>query len=54
MWSDANGIELHEPGSKAPARVSNEGGFPNLIGLPDGSMLAAWEQNGSIHLERLP
>ncbi len=49
-WSGASGIEIHQPGAKEPICVSPAGGFPALTGLPNGSLLAAWEQDGAIKL----
>ena len=54
IWSSKTGIELLAPGGEAPVKVADEGAFPSLAGLPDGSALAAWEQNGTIHTARLP
>ena len=52
-WSTANGIEARLPGAAAPQHLSDAGGFPALLTLPDGSILAAWEENGSIATRRL-
>lgn len=49
-WSGASGIEIHEPGAKEPICVSAAGAFPALTSLPNGSVLAAWEQDGAIKL----
>ena len=48
------GIELKKPGAKAPSAISTGGGFPALVALQDGGMLAAWEEKGANHVERLP
>ena len=53
IWSAAGGIEARLPGSAAPAHLADGGAFPAIITLPDGSMLAAWEENGSIATRRL-
>jgi hypothetical protein len=52
-YSTAHGIELLSPGAKAPVKIADGGGFPVLAALPDGSALAAWEQNGAIRVEKL-
>ena len=53
IWSTAGGIEARLPGATAPTRLSDAGAFPALVTLPDGSILAAWEENGSIATRRL-
>jgi hypothetical protein len=53
IWSAKEGIEARMPGSSAPTQVSKAGGFPALLALPDGAVLAAWEENGSIATRRL-
>jgi hypothetical protein len=53
IWSTAGGIEAHLPGAKAPTHLSDSGAFPALLTLPDGAILAAWEENGSIATRRL-
>jgi hypothetical protein len=50
-WSGTNGIELHEPGDKQPACLSAAGGFPSLLTLSNGNVLAAWEENGKIQVK---
>ncbi len=47
-WSASSGIFLDRPNRKAVIRLSPSGSFPALTGLPDGSVLAAWEQDGRI------
>ena len=53
-WAGGKGLQLLAPGAKAPVQLAAEGGYPNLVTLSDGSVLAAWEDNGSIHTARLP
>jgi hypothetical protein len=54
IWSSAKGLQLLSPGAKTPVKLADDGGFPAIATLSDGSALAAWEQNGSIRIERLP
>jgi len=54
MWAGKAGIELLRPGAKAPETLAGEGGFPAMVALDDGAMLAAWEEQGTIRVERLP
>jgi len=51
IWSEAGGIEAWVSG-KVEA-LSKTGAFPVLTSLPDGGVLAAWEEEGSIALRRL-
>jgi hypothetical protein len=52
-WSTPGGIEAHLAGAAANTHLSDAGAFPALLALPDGSILAAWEENGSIATRRL-
>ncbi len=54
VFASSRGIEMLSPGAKTPVKISNEGGFPVLASLPDGSALVAWEQKNAIHVEKLP
>ncbi|MBZ5625513.1 MAG: glycoside hydrolase [Acidobacteriia bacterium] len=53
VWSTTGGIEARLPGSAAPTHLSDAGAFPSILALPDGSILAAWEETGSIATRRL-
>ncbi len=53
IWTNGKGIDALLPGSSAPARLSETGAFPSIVALPDGAMLAAWEENGTIATRRL-
>jgi hypothetical protein len=53
IWVKGGGIELLAPGAAAPQRISESGAFPSLIALPDGAVLAAWEENGGIATRRI-
>ena len=50
-WSGAAGIRVHRPADKEPFALSTAGSFPALTELPDGSVLASWEQDGKIQLQ---
>jgi hypothetical protein len=52
-WSTEGGIEASVPGASAPVSLSKSGGFVTLGALPDGSVLAAWEDGGAIVTKRL-
>ena len=53
VWTNAKGIDALVPGSSTPTRLAEAGAFPAIIALPDGAMLAAWEENGAISTRRL-
>jgi hypothetical protein len=50
-WTTASsGIEVHRAAEKNPSCLSAIGSFPALTSLSDGSVIAAWEQEGQIHV----
>jgi hypothetical protein len=53
IWSAGKAIEARVPGAAAPVRLAGDGAFPALLAMPDGAVLAAWEENGSIATHRL-
>jgi hypothetical protein len=53
IWSTPRGIQFQAPGSAAPARLSDAGAFPAVVALPDGAVLAAWEEGDAIATRRL-
>jgi hypothetical protein len=53
IWTDAKGVEGRWTGSPGLTQFSDNGGFPAIIALPDGALLAAWEENGAIGTRRI-
>jgi hypothetical protein len=53
IWSTAQGIQAMVPGESAPRQLASGGGFPSIVALPDGSMLAAWEEKDLITVHRI-
>jgi hypothetical protein len=53
IWSTPAGIELHVPGGTGTTQLAKTGAFPAIVTLPDGTMLAAWEEDGAIGVTRL-
>ena len=53
-WSNGGGIQVRSPDSKTAVTLNGEGAFVNLLALPDGTVLAAWEHQGSLTVEPLP
>jgi hypothetical protein len=54
IWTGSSGIELWKRGDPKGCTLSRAGAFPTLVALPNGTALAAWEENGSIQLEAVP
>jgi hypothetical protein len=52
-WSTPAGIRVLRPGKTEPVSLSPKGTFPNLVALPNGHALAAWEDDGVIRLEKM-
>jgi hypothetical protein len=52
-WVSARGIEVRTPESTERVRLSEKGAFPALASLADGTVLAAWEEDGGIRTRRL-
>jgi hypothetical protein len=53
LWTSGKTIQAVLPGSTTPVQLSEAGAFPAVIALPDGAVLAAWEENGAITTRRL-
>lgn len=51
-WSNGAKVEFWHDG--AVSLLSPAGAFPTLCSLPSGGVLAAWEENGGIGVQRLP
>jgi hypothetical protein len=51
-WQKAGKVLVWTAG-KTETLAEQGGGFPALVGLPDGGVLAAWEADGSISTRRL-
>jgi len=52
-WVGASGIEVQAPGAASPMKLGEKGAFLVLTALSDGSVLAAWEENGAIVTQQL-
>lgn len=53
-WSSSSGILARVPGKAEPVTLDGEGGFVQLIAIPAGPVLAAWERKGIIQFHTLP
>jgi hypothetical protein len=52
-WTHGMAVLVRKPGKAQPEIVSEDGGFPSSVALPDGSVMMAWESNGSIVIRRV-
>jgi hypothetical protein len=52
LWSNGATLEAWTGGKVS--LLSSAGAFPSLCPLPDGGVLASWEENGVIEIHRLP
>jgi hypothetical protein len=53
VWTGKEGLQILVPGASLAEARPGAGAFPSVIGLQDGSALAAWEENGTIALQQL-
>lgn len=53
-WSAPDGVFVRVPGKLEPVTLDHEGGFAQLVAVPNGPVIAAWERKGSIQFHTLP
>lgn len=53
-WTFASAVHALIPGRMEPVIVSSDGGYPQLLVLPNGRVLAAWESKGDLAVDLLP
>ena len=54
VWSTPTGVRALVPGKKDPISLATKGAFPNIVALPNGSALAAWEDEGKVVIQPVP
>jgi hypothetical protein len=47
-WTRDGAVLLAKPRAGGPESLAADGAFPSMVALGDGSVLVAWESNGSI------
>jgi hypothetical protein len=52
-WTGEHGLEILKPGATKPTQLNPGGAFVNLVALPDGALVAAWEMNAAIQTTRV-
>jgi len=53
VWTEGKAVAALTPSAARSERVSEDGAFPSIVALPTGSVIAAWEENGSIAIRKL-
>ena len=51
-WATGTKLMMKTPSSKEPVQLAAQGAFPALVTLSDGSVLAVWESQGALSLDR--
>lgn len=51
VWVNGKAIEMRKAGTTQ--ELAADGAFPSIVALPDGGLLAAWEENGAIATRRI-
>jgi hypothetical protein len=54
IWSTPTGVRAFLPGKKESIALASKGTFPNIVALPNGMALAAWEEDGKIQIQPVP
>jgi hypothetical protein len=54
VWLKPDGMVAYMDGKNATHDLNSKGSFPNVVALPDGGALAAWETDGRIEIQRIP
>jgi hypothetical protein len=53
-WTSGTGVQALLPGKPQPVELAAEGGYAQMLVLPTGKVLAAWENKGGLALDVLP
>ncbi len=51
IWNTSGAVHAHVAGNPQPIVLADQGAFPQLIAVPDGPVLAAWEDKGRILIQ---
>jgi hypothetical protein len=52
-WTQGSSIEMLRPSTAAPEMLSTQGAYVNLVALPGGGVVAAWESTNGIETKRI-
>ena len=50
VWTSSGAVHARVPCTTQPVTLAAQGAFPQLIAVPNGPVLAAWEDNGRIFI----
>jgi len=53
-WTSPNGVFARVPGKSDPVALDSTGGFVQLVAVPHGPVIAAWERKGTLQFHTLP
>jgi hypothetical protein len=51
VWNSSGAVHAQSPGSSQPIVLAEQGAFPQVIAVPSGPVLAAWEDKGQILIQ---
>ena len=51
IWTSPTGLQARIPGRSEPVLLDKDGAYGQLVALPDGSILAAWERKGTLVIQ---
>ena len=51
VWSTPAGIRAVLPGKASVVEVSMKGAFPAIVAMPNGRVIVAWEEDGTVRLQ---
>ena len=51
VWTSSGAVHARVPSAAQPITLAARGDFPQLISVPNGPMLAAWEDDGQIFIQ---
>ena len=50
-WTEGRSVLLKKPDAETTMVIDEDGAFPSMAGLPNGSIVLAWESKGSIAIQ---
>lgn len=53
-WTTPEGVQARLPGKPDPMLIGPKGAYPQLLALNDGTVLATWESEGTIVVQKVP
>jgi photosystem II stability/assembly factor-like uncharacterized protein len=53
-WTAADGVFVRVPGKTEPVALDSTGAYVQLVAIPNGPVIAAWERKGTLQFHTLP